>query len=252
MRSSGVLKVYNEAEKIFNLNNSKIGILTYGMALLGKRTIESYIREFEIENEPSITNNSIEKICEDLNRFFSRKYTEIITPDIENIFDKPFNKIPDEKKPTIGLVVGGFSPNEPLSEIYNVIIPSNKIIRLREKGNFGSNWFGVIDPIRRLIKGFDVNLLNKIIEYFVSNFNIEFSEKINNDINKIIRDYEYKIPYNAMPLQEGIDHVKFLLDIVINNYKFVIGAPICGGNIRIAIITRDGYKKITENELRIK
>lgn len=253
-KTHSVLKVYNEADKIFHLKDSKVGILTYGTAILGKRTIESYVREFEIKNS-EIVSQSLFDICESIRKFFSNKYNEIIKPVLEKMLGKKLEEIPDDKKPFIGLVLTGFSPGESLSEVYDIKIPFHKkkeqIDMLRKPGQFGTNWFGSVDPIRRLIKGFDINLINNLVGYFVKNHKIKFDKKLNDDINKLLQPFEYKIPYDAMPLQEGIDHVKFLLDIVINHFKFVIGAPVCGGNIRIAVITQDGYRNITKNELRI-
>jgi len=253
-KTRGVLKVYNEAEKIFHLENSKVGILIYGTAILGKRTIESFVREFEIK-EKEISSASLFDICENIRKFFFDKYNEIIKPALEQTLGKTFNEIPDDKKPFIGLVLAGFSPEKPLSEVYDIKIPFHKekkqIDVLRKPGQFGTNWFGSVDPIRRLIKGFDINLVNNLVGYFVKRHKIKFNKQLNDDIGKLLNAFEYKIPYDAMPLQEGIDHVKSLLDIVINHYKFVIGAPVCGGSIRIAAITRDGYKNLSNNELKI-
>ncbi len=254
-KTYGVLKVYNEAEKIFHLNNTSVGILTYGTAILGKRTIESYVRQFELNESVVFSSKALFDICESIRDFFFLKYDEIIRPVLEETLGKKFNEIPDNKKPFIGLVLAGFSPGKPLSEVYNIIIPFHKekkqIEKLREPGQFGTNWFGSVDPIRRLIKGFDINLINNIVGYFVKKHNIKFDNQSKNDVNKLLKSFEYKIPYDAMPLQQGIDHVKFLLDVVINHYKFVIGAPVCGGNVRIAAITKDGYKNLSNNELKI-
>jgi hypothetical protein len=53
-----------------------------------------------------------------------------------------------------------------------------------------------------------------------------------------------------MPLQEGIDHVRFLLDVVIGYYRFAVGAPVCGGATRIAVVSRRrGFRRLAGGEL---
>lgn len=47
----GILKVYNDAEKIFPLFDLRVGLVAYGLAALGARTIKSYALEFELEND---------------------------------------------------------------------------------------------------------------------------------------------------------------------------------------------------------
>lgn len=252
-----VLKVYSDAEKVFQLGkNSFVGILTYGAAIIAKRTIESYIRQFELDYKTKIEGAGLYNISGHIREFFYKLYMENIKGELEKIKGVPFEQIPDKEKPIIGIVVAGFSPDQPLSEAFEIKIPihkkKNDINTLRKQGDFGTNWFGTIDPIRRFVKGFDIKLLNKLIGYFVEKKSVKFSESLEKDIQKILSDSEYIIPYDAMPLQEGINHVKFLLEMVINHNKFVIGAPICGGPMRIAVITQnDGFKLVTDNQLKL-
>ncbi len=72
-------------------------------------------------------------------------------------------------------------------------------------------------------------------------------------IFEVVQSAEYIIPFDGMPLQEGIDYVKFCLDIMINQTKFVIGAPTCSGNVRIAVVRQDrGVEFVVNNQLRIR
>jgi len=259
----GVLKVYNEAEKIFQLydlplHKLPVGVMTYGVGMLGERTLESYIGEFEYEynkynKDRALSDLAINGIAEKLKEFFTEKYEAFFKVPLEQKFGQKYEEIPLKNKPLLGLVIGGYSPYEYLSEVWQIQIPhDDKVREVRGKGNFGSNWFGMYQGIARLIKGFEPALLEQVVEYFVRKHNVPFNETINEDIKKIVSIHEYRIPYQAMPLQEGVDHVKFLLDVVINQHKFVVGASVCGGNIRMAVISRQqGFQRITENELRI-
>ena len=67
-------------------------------------------------------------------------------------------------------------------------------------------------------------------------------------VRNVVRSHEKKVPFQAMPLRQGIDYVNFLLDIMIGQHHFVQGAPTCGGPVRIAIITpEEGYKEVTDH-----
>lgn len=57
------------------------------------------------------------------------------------------------------------------------------------------------------------------------------------DIQAIISKYEYQIPYWAMPISEGIEHVRFLVGTVVSHHRFAIGAPIVGGKVNIGLVT---------------
>lgn len=253
----GVVKVYNDAEKVFQLLNSNIGIVTCGIAMLGSRTLKSYISEFEYEfTAKKLEKTKLHELCKLLYNFFSKKYEEAFKQELEAMHGKKYEEIPNGSKPPLLLGIAGFSHDEYLSEVYEVKIPAGnetEAIRfLRNKGQFGTNWFGQNASIKRLIKGFDENILNQLLGYLVNKFKLTMDQATNDEIMKILQLHEHRIPYDAMPLQEGIDHVKFLLDVVINETKFVIGAPTCGGNIRIAAIDREkGFRFVTDNELKI-
>ncbi len=45
-------------------------------------------------------------------------------------------------------------------------------------------------------------------------------------IKNILRKFEYPIPYAAMPMEEGIEHTRFLVELVINHHRFAMGAPV--------------------------
>lgn len=266
---TGVLKVYKSAEKLFQLENLPIAVATYGIGMLGERSIGSYVKEFEFtfkasnrkkggrQREGKLEHKTVGQIATSLRGFFLGKYKEIFTPLLEKELGVKFDEVPDAKKPLLGLIVTGFSPRQYLSEVWHVKIPISEkdkgLLNIREPGKFGTNWFGQIDSIFRLIKGCDRNLPNRVIDYLVKTHGIKFSEKDKTEVENIIKQFEYRIPYAAMPIQEGIDHVKFLLDVVINQTKFVIGAEVCGGPVRIGVVQRGEreFRIITENELTV-
>ena len=45
-----IAKVYENAEKLFQIGEKPIGIAAFGLAILGARGIGSHLREFEAQN----------------------------------------------------------------------------------------------------------------------------------------------------------------------------------------------------------
>src|SRR6266481_3930461 len=67
----GKTNVYEDAEKVFQLGQKRIGIAIYGMAGIGDRSIGSYIREFEARESTNLMsrNCSLGEVAEGLRAF---------------------------------------------------------------------------------------------------------------------------------------------------------------------------------------
>lgn len=258
---TGILKIYNNTEKLFQLKELPIAIATCGIGMLGERSIGSYVKEFEFSikdgDNKKFKTKTVKQISKALRQFFLKKYQEVLAPALEKELGVKYDKVPDDKKPLLELIVAGFSPNEYLSEVWHIRIPlkddKSGFTWIREKGQFGTNWFGVTEPIFRLIKGHGKKVPDILIDYFVKTYKLDFTDKDKTAIEGILRGFEYQIPYAAMPIQEGVDHIKFLLDLVINQTKYVIGAEICGGPIKIGVVQRGEkeFRIITDNKISL-
>ena len=254
----GIVKVYNDAEKLFPLYELPIGIVTYGVAILNLRTIDSYIREFEHKHDKEeVKSWTIQKISQDLWTFFNEKYRDAFAAALEREHGKPFDEIDVSHRPTLGLMIGGFSSNEYLSELWDVAVHTKSlkdgIVQTRASGDFGSSWRGQIEGIRRFHKGFSFGHLDSVIEAILKHYGVQMDNELPEKINSIVRSAEYIIPWGGMPLQEGVDYVKFCLDIMINQTKFVIGAPTCGGNVRVGVVQRDeGFRFVTDTDFEVR
>ena len=254
-RQEGILKVYNDAVKVFGVSK-QIGVMSVGMAMLGSRTIGSYIREFCITEIEQREVDTVEDLARRLQTFFTERHRQVLAPIAEQQLEVSYDEIPFEKQPKVNMVVAGFSPNEPLSEIWELIVPQpgegDPVHCRKSQGQFGTDWFGQYEPITRLIKGFAPRLLDKLVDFFGIREEVQSNQEMQGNLSAIIADAEYKIPYDAMPLQQGVDHVKFLLDTVINQTKFTVGAPICGGQVRIAVIDDAGYRFLSPANLAVR
>jgi hypothetical protein len=242
----GVVKIYEHAEKLFQLAQKPIGIASFGIGALGARNIGSFIREFEILNPNKVVTqpSTIKTIVEELRSFFLQQYQKTIVPVVEKQKKKKFDEIPNDEKPVLGFVVGGFSHDEYLSEVWEILIPfhatPNSAKLCRDKGDFGSNWFSLFAPIQRYVKGMDRRLFEELIKYFTQIRGSDFTKDEKKKISQILAKYEYQIPFAAMPMQEGVAHVKFLVEMVVNHHRFAVGAPVVGGEAHIGLVTYKG------------
>jgi len=246
--AGGVAKVYENAEKLFQLGSRAIGVATFGLGAFEARSVGSYLREFEILNPKAVITGmtSVEQVVEELRSFFVDIYTKTIIPLLEKETGKRYEEIPVENRPVLGLVVGGFSHSAYLSEVWEILIPvndkPNSASRKRSQGEFGTNWFAMYEPIRRYIKGHDGNLVQELLAYLVGLRGAALSQTEEQKVREIVAKFEYQIPYFAMPMGEGVDHTRFLVELVINHHRYALGAPVVGGAVRIGKVTYKGER----------
>jgi hypothetical protein len=134
---SDISKVFEDADKLFQLGSLRVGIATYGVAGLEGRTIGSFIREFETDNRASLASMQLRDIVEKLREFFMGVYVRFA----EQVFQIPFDQIPAEKKGSIALIVGGFSPGAFLSEVWEAVVPVHETAysarEIYKRGEYG-------------------------------------------------------------------------------------------------------------------
>ena len=239
-----VAKIYENAEKLFQIGEKPIGAAVFGLAIIGGRSIGSYIQEFEAQNPDGVMNNptaTVREIVEQLRDFLMGVYRTVTIPEIEAQKGKKFDQLSDAEKPVLGLAVGGFSGTQPFSEIWEIRIPDhsgpNSSIQWSRPKEFRCVWFAINEPIFRYTKGYDRGLLLELKAYFSKNSGTPFNATEDSEINAIIAKYEYQMPCGVMPIQEGIAYVRFQVELVINHHRFAIGAPIVGGDAHIGVVT---------------
>lgn len=236
--ASGISKVFEDSEKIFQLGDLRVGIATYGVAGLEGRTIGSFIREFETQpNNNGLRSLTIEQITEEARKFFSAVYVRCV----ESIFGIPFDQVPPDKKGALGLIVGGFSPGAFLSEAWQVMIPWNdqpgSATQIYGPGEFGSAWFATSDPIQRYIKGIDPNLLVQIHELIKKFLGRDMNQAEIDELTALCNQYQCATKIDGMPISAGLDYVRFLVNLVINHYRYAATHPIVGGRAKLGVVT---------------
>ena len=239
-------KIYDNAEKIFQLGNKRVGIAIYGLAGLGERSIGSFIREFESKDPAGVIARDcpMSEIAEALRLFFQEAYLRTVGAWLEGIKGKPFDQIPLMEKPLLGLVVGGYSSGAFSSEVWQILIPNNADpnsgVIMTAPGIFGLTWYATSTPIQRYMNGIDSDLLFELGEYIARVMGRQLSPAEQDDVNAIVKRHQYRYVYNSMPIQAGIQCVRFLVDLAINHFRFVEGDSIVGGTPKLGVVTYRG------------
>jgi len=132
---------FDNATKLlsFSQPHNNVGVVTYGLAAIGLRTVHSYLPEFEtiLPNE-RIT---VEEFANRLSTFIMQQWNS----------EMPANY----QGPSMTLVIAGYDNNEPYGRVFVVDIPKNTVPveQHPNAGDFGITWGGQREFVDRLIQG---------------------------------------------------------------------------------------------------
>ncbi|HZU14653.1 MAG TPA: hypothetical protein VFB58_17590 [Chloroflexota bacterium] len=243
---TGIAKVYDQAQKLFQLTSCPIGLAFYGAGGIGVRSMGSYVREFEVTDPSGVLRGQagLSDAVEAFRSFLCQKYQETIVPAVEHATGKSFDQIPDAQRPTVGVVAAGFSGNAHLSEVWNIMLPAHaspgSAACKRQQGDFGDDWYALDQPIIRYLNGFDSTMVYTLLTEFEKILGRSLSEQEMQTLEQIVTSVGYQIPFGGMPMEEGVEYVRFLVNLVINHYRFTVGAPVVGGAVHIGLVTCRG------------
>lgn len=241
----GVLKTFYNAKKLLQIGNFPIGVLTWGNAFIGPRTLESLVREWEHDNHWESGEQYKQKHRDS---FSVRKCAEGLLQHISRVHEDEFADLPQEQRPGIGMIVAGYSEGEFFPEIWRFVVPVDDDVHnqrpdIAGKPDFGASWFGLTESIVRLHFGRD----ERVIKIVSEKFNIPEIE-----VQDALKPLQYPVPFAQMPLQDAIDYVNYMVNVVIGRYRFVLGTEFCGGEIDIAAITQRKFNWISRKSWKIE
>ncbi len=238
--NGGVLNVYENANKIFNLQKgSPIGAATWGAGSIDMASIATLAKDFRrVLTEGSDEHPdwkmqfdcvSVEEVARRFKIFmYDERYVEAYCKT-------------EGEKPPLGFVVAGYSPKESFAEEWLILIDDKGICTgpTRIRGPKETGWYCNGDPeaIYRLVLGFDPRLLEIFVQLGVA------KKDISNLIRFLKEQLEILMVVPPMPIQDAIDLAEFLVETTIKYRRFLPGAPIVGGPVEIAVITKhEGFK----------
>jgi hypothetical protein len=233
-----VIKTYSNAKKLFQVADSPIGVMMYGIGNIGQRSIEGLMLDFSANHLPTLPDEqrqSVKGIADALFEFFN------------SLYQPEFKDIPKEQKVRdfrLGLFIAGYSKDKPFVEEWEFLLPQDKQTKqVRPETTFGASWRGVDVPCTRLLKGFDPRSEGKLKEHGVPD----------DVIKEALQSWGVKIAYAGMPVQDAINFAAFIVKTTIGLVTFEIGQPSCGGPLQIAcILPARGFQWITQSQLYVE
>lgn len=252
----GILKTYDHARKLSHIKDYPIGTLTWGTYLVGSRSVESLIKEFE-HSLPSLEQEQ-EKTRRDLLSGEVRQNTtyeyrvhtiaEGLLEHVKGFYFSQFGEKPKEEQIPLAILVSGYSSGEFFPEQWLINLPESlEVTQVRPdvngKPSFGANWYGLYDAITRLHWGRDDEAIAILADHF----------KVPPDkVHQLLSRLQYIVPFEGMPLQDAIDYAVYLVNVAIGRFRFVVGAPLCGGAIDVAVITPNSFTWIQRKSWHVK
>lgn len=228
----GVVQVYSHATKVTPIKEWPVGVINWGVGQIGSRTIESHVREYAngLSDEQDL---DVHSLADGLHAFIDERYRRAF----------------GQQNPALGLQIAGYSPGEFFPTQYLLTFPPHPdgaVIDVRPNQpdgapEFGANWYGMTDAIRRLYFGLDPEAIGVL-----------FPDGPPQGLEERSRQLHYPIIFEAMPLQDAIDFAAWLAEVTIGRFRFVAGPATVLGPVDIAVITRhDGFHWVRHKEPRV-
>lgn len=220
----------DSADKVFELE-SGFGVATYGLALIGTRTINGLMDEFVATlEEESCTN--VERLAHAVGAFFNERFIAEYGPPTDAGAGWP-----------LGFLVVGYD-DAGIGHVWEVGIPGPVVLQTTvNTADRGTLWRGQVDVIGRLIKGVDWNALS------AKGINLEQTA------TEALTKLEY-ILLHPLTLQDAADMASFLVRTTIDMQRFSDGTalapgliPGCGGRTQMLAVTRSGVEWISRRWL---
>ena len=247
------LKIWENAEKLFQIAARPIGAAIYGLAGFGDRSIGSYLREFEQSNPGGVltAENELSDVVEAIRFFLNDTYHATIVPAIQAAGRDFDQELQAGTAPALGVVVGGYSAAQYLPELWQIVIPyhanPNSALQRLNRGNIGVSWYSMYEPIVRYINGYDLALLNELKTYVGGLLGRDFTDDEKAQIDGVVGKYQYTVTFASMPIEQGIEYVRFLVDLAIKHFHFSSGmvhapftAKVVGGRAQLGVVTYKG------------
>ena len=236
-----VVKVYNNANKLFNLVKIwPIGAMTYGAGSIGAVSISTLSKDLRKKLTPILDapvdanfvlnqdTYTVEEVAEKAKTFFHDAYTQAYPVPVPNFF--------------LGYRVCGYSANDALPEAWEIRITQNGAEgpdQLYAADGFGPRWAGETEAIDRLVLGVGSKIYDALEQ---GGMDHATAHAKGDDLVSRMRAELY-LP--AMPIQDAIDLAKFLVDAASRFAHFTLRPATVGGPMEVATITKhEGFRWI--------
>ena len=232
-----VIKVYNNANKIFNLVKVwPIGAMTYGAGSIGSASIATLSKDFRILLSPGSPDHNyllnqgtytVREVAEKAKRFlFEDRYRAAYPDGVPNY--------------GMGYRICGYSAGATLPEAWEIYIHENECTEPTpsyDDDSFGPRWAGETEALDRIVLGIGSRAREALIDMGVPEADAP------GVVTELIRRLSAQLWLPAMPIQDAIDLAFFLADTAARFAQFTLRAETVGGPIEVATITKhEGFK----------
>lgn len=227
---------FDNATKLLSLQSphDHVGAVTYGAAVIGQRTAQSFIPELDVELEEE-QRLDVADYAERLQIFFTAQWADAMPEDYDG--------------PSMTFLVAGYDRTGPYGRVFQFEIPGEADPFEQNAGdtNFGMTWGGQIQIGSRLIHGFDP-VLPGILQ---QELNLT-DEQVQQVLNVLRQNLEFVIPFQVLPLQDCVDLATYMVRATMVAQDLGIGVRGVGGEIEVAVVTRtDGLSYLNKKSLNV-
>jgi hypothetical protein len=241
---------YANADKIFQLLDFPLAVMTHGLGDLGRRTVASLINEWNEANTSNYAHKSyrVEQVAHDLTDWFFERHQVHLDELHRRAKDEGTEFKPAQYR--TGLIVGGYQPNSFSPYLYYRENPPRddgedtiRIVREHEGPNGslgpdpGVDWWGLEKSMSRLVKGFDAEMFSQLREHGFFTLPEGKDEK---EFWEIVVRHTWPVAFEGMPLQDAVNFTEYLLRVGSGYEQFKAGMALIGGDIDIAVVGRTG------------
>lgn len=161
----------------------------------------------------------------------------------------------DKDRPDGGVFFCGFGSDDLGVRSYKIDMKS---LKSEEFASGVVAWDGITVVVQQLFHGMN-DRTHGMLNNFIGKATMDVigsdgkATKINvlPQILDIVRNSVPRIGLDPdMPIRDAIDYVHFLVYSTVKHFKFTHAEPVCGGDVELAIVTRDrGFRRIKTKEL---
>lgn len=211
---AGYVASFANAVKLFRLSELPVGVMTHGLGNIENRSIEGIVLDFCRELPEDVT--AVPEIAQRLYEHIRALY--------DAVFSEP------TAQQALGMIVAGFSPEAPLGEEYEFLLPSDAAPRpIRPPEEVGSSWRGITAPFAALGRGISPGFHQALIAQGVAG----------PELDALSQEHGMQVALAGMPLQDAVDYATYMLDVTIGWARFQVGVDACARPLQMAVITAD-------------
>lgn len=238
VNTDGSQHVYNNANKITNLvKGLPIGAISWGAGGIGMDAMPTLMKDLRVRlsgDDPGRQEWRLDRSTYTMEQVALRVK--------EFFFDERYAKSAAGAA-DLGIIVAGYSAGASMAEEYAIEMNAQGCQPprlLRPMGISGTSWAGQPEALNRLFHGFSP----RIAQVLEEKLGVPH-DQISDALGVFSREMAWPSVVSAMPFQDAIDLAEFMVDLTIKFCHFGPGAPVVGGPIEIAAISRhEGFKWI--------